>query len=95
MALIEIQEVSKLFGFGDATTLALDEVSVTIEKGEFVAIMGPSGSGKSTLMNIIGLLDRPTHGNYQLDSRYVSRLRRTSRLKSAATVWALYSKTST
>jgi putative ABC transport system ATP-binding protein len=75
MALIEIQEVSKLFGFGDATTLALDEVSLVIEKGEFVAVMGPSGSGKSTLMNVIGLLDRPTHGNYQLDSRYVSRLR--------------------
>jgi putative ABC transport system ATP-binding protein len=74
-SLIEIQEVSKLFGFGDATTLALDEVSVAIEKGEFVAVMGPSGSGKSTLMNVIGLLDRPTHGNYQLDGRYVSRLR--------------------
>jgi putative ABC transport system ATP-binding protein len=81
MALIEIQEVSKLFGFGDATTLALDEVSLVIEKGEFVAIMGPSGSGKSTLMNIIGLLDRPTHGNYQLDSRYVSRLRTNQQAK--------------
>lgn len=75
MALIEIQEISKLFGFGDATTLALDEVSLTVKKGEFVAVMGPSGSGKTTLMNIIGLLDRPTNGNYQLDGRYVSRLR--------------------
>ena len=58
MAVIEIEDVSKLYGFGDATTLALDEVSLSIEKGEFVAVMGPSGCGKSTLMNVIGLLDR-------------------------------------
>ena len=75
MALIELQDVSKLYGFGDATTLALDEVSLTIEKGEFVAVMGPSGCGKSTLMNVIGLLDRPSHGNYRLDGKPVSRLR--------------------
>lgn len=73
MALIELQEVSKVYGFGDATTLALDEVSLTVDKGEFVAFMGPSGCGKTTLMNIIGLLDRPTHGTYLLDGRYVSR----------------------
>ncbi|MDQ3065233.1 MAG: ABC transporter ATP-binding protein [bacterium] len=72
---IDLKEVSKLFGFGNATTVALDEVSLTVEKGEFVAIMGPSGSGKSTLMNIIGLLDRPTHGSYSLSGRLVSRLR--------------------
>ncbi len=75
MAVIELQEVSKLYGFGDATTLALDEVDLHIETGEFVAIMGPSGSGKTTLLNIIGLLDKPTHGEYVLDTRYVSRLR--------------------
>jgi putative ABC transport system ATP-binding protein len=75
MALIELEDVSKLYGFGDATTLALDEVSLTIEKGECVAIMGPSGSGKSTLMNLIGLLDRPSHGTYKLDGRSVARLR--------------------
>lgn len=75
MALIELQEVSKLYGFGDATTLALDEVSLKIDKGEFVAVMGPSGCGKSTLMNIIGLLDRPSHGHYWLDGKSVSRLK--------------------
>jgi len=74
MALIELQDVSKLYGFGDATTLALDEANLTIEKGEFVAVMGPSGCGKSTLMNVIGLLDRPSHGSYKLDGRNVSRL---------------------
>lgn len=75
MALIELKEVSKIYGFGDAATLALDEVDLSVEKGEFVAVMGPSGCGKTTLMNMIGLLDRPTYGSYTLDSRYVSRLR--------------------
>lgn len=75
MALIELSEVSKLYGFGDATTLALDEIGLKVEKGQFVAIMGPSGCGKTTLLNITGLLDRPTHGSYTLDGRHVSRLR--------------------
>lgn len=75
MALIEINDVSKLYGFGDATTVALDEISLTVEAGEFVAVMGPSGSGKSTLMNVIGLLDRPTQGAYKLNGRSVERLR--------------------
>ncbi|HET7059852.1 MAG TPA: ABC transporter ATP-binding protein [Candidatus Saccharimonadales bacterium] len=75
MALIEVQDVSKLYGFGDATTLALDEVSLKIERGECVAVMGPSGCGKSTLMNIIGLLDRPTNGNYRFDGKPAARLK--------------------
>lgn len=72
---IELSDVSKLYGFGNATTVALDEISLKIEKSEFVAIMGPSGSGKSTLLNVIGLLDRPTYGVYSLSGRIVSRLR--------------------
>lgn len=79
--IIELQEVSKLFGFGDATTLALDEVNIAIDKNEFVAIMGPSGSGKSTLMNIIGLLDHPTHGKFQLNGRSVAKLSSNQRAK--------------
>lgn len=81
MALIEVEDVSKLFGFGDATTVALDEVNFRVEKGEFVAIMGPSGSGKSTLMNIIGLLDHPTHGTYKLNGRLSTKLRTNQRAK--------------
>jgi putative ABC transport system ATP-binding protein len=75
MALIKLEDVSKLYGFGDATNVALDEVNLVIEKGEFIAIMGPSGSGKSTLMNVIGLLDRPSQGRYILEGRSVARLR--------------------
>lgn len=74
MALIEIQELSKLYGFGDAATIALDEVDFVVEKNEFIAIMGPSGSGKTTLMNIIGLLDTPSHGKYKLGTREAAKL---------------------
>ena len=74
MAMIEIRDICKLYGFGEATTLALDEVNLSIEEGEFVAIMGPSGCGKSTLMNIIGMLDSPTSGVYNLRSRSSAKL---------------------
>lgn len=75
MALIELQGVSKLYGFGSATTIALDDINLTINSGECVAVMGPSGSGKSTLLNTIGLLDHPTHGAYSFHNKPVSRLR--------------------
>ena len=81
MSVIQATGLSKVYGFGDATTVALDNVDVEIKKGEFVAIMGPSGSGKSTLMNIIGLLDRPTHGTYLLDGKDVSRLNQKKQAK--------------
>lgn len=81
MALIEIKDVSKLYGFGDAATIALDEVEFVVEKNEFIAIMGPSGSGKSTLMNIIGLLDNPSHGTYKINGRMASRLKSKQRAK--------------
>lgn len=73
MPIIEINELSKLYGFGDATTVALDDVTLNINKGEFIAVMGPSGSGKTTLMNMIGLLDRPTSGDYKINGRKVAR----------------------
>ncbi len=64
MSLIEVKNLEKIYGVDGVQTPALKGVSFSISQGEFVAIMGPSGSGKSTLMHIIGLLDRPTKGNY-------------------------------
>lgn len=80
---IEIYNLSKLFGIGDATTVALDNITLQIEKGEFVCIMGPSGSGKTTLMNIIGLLDTPTNGEYFLEAKQVAEIsqRRRARIR--------------
>jgi putative ABC transport system ATP-binding protein len=72
--LIEVQELTKVYGRGAAVVHALDGVNLTIDEGEFVAIMGPSGSGKSTLMNILGCLDRPTEGRYWLHAEDVSGL---------------------
>ena len=73
MAIIEIKNLQKVFRTELIETVALNGVSLTVEKGEFVAIMGPSGCGKSTLLNIVGLLDNPTSGEYLLDGVDVSK----------------------
>ena len=71
---IKLHSVSKTFGFGDAEIYALDNVDLTVKKGEFIAIMGPSGCGKTTLLNVIGLLDQPSNGEYYLDDKPVNDL---------------------
>lgn len=76
MALIEIRDLVKQYCMGEACVNALNAVSLTIESGEFVAIMGASGSGKSTLMNILGCLDVPTSGIYRLEGIDVAGLSR-------------------
>lgn len=72
--MIDVSHLSKIYKMDSVETVALDDVSFSIKKGEFVAIMGPSGSGKSTLMHILGALDTPTSGTYILDGQDVSKL---------------------
>lgn len=74
MSLIEVRDVYKIYNPGENEVRALDGVSLTIEKGEFVAIIGQSGSGKSTLMNMLGLLDVSTSGEYYMDGINVSHM---------------------
>ncbi len=76
MALLEAQEITKTYRLGDIALNALNNVSLVIEKGEFIAIMGPSGSGKSTFMNILGCLDKPTSGRYMLEGVDVANMNR-------------------
>ena len=71
---LELQNVSRIFGEGDAQVKALDNVSLSIRRGEFVLIVGSSGSGKSTLLNMIGLLDKPTSGKVILDGKETTTL---------------------
>jgi putative ABC transport system ATP-binding protein len=72
--LIDIKDITKVYEMGDQSVRALDGVSVGIERGEYVAIMGPSGSGKSTLMNLVGCLDTPSSGSYVLNGKEVGRM---------------------
>lgn len=74
MPIITVKNISKIYTTGDVETKALDNITFSINKGEFVAIMGPSGSGKSTLMHILGALDTPTNGSYILNGHEVSKL---------------------
>lgn len=77
--LIELKALTKTYGRGDAAFQALKGVDLTINKGEFVAVMGPSGSGKSTLMNLLGCLDTPTTGSYQFEGIPVETLNKDQR----------------
>src|SRR5690242_16885135 len=77
--IIETHNIAKIYKMGNNIVNALQDISISIDKGEYVAFMGPSGSGKSTLMNIVGCLDRPTSGTYWLDGVDVSTLGRDER----------------
>lgn len=72
--IIRLVDVSKVYGSGDATVRAVDDVSLSVNEGDFLAVMGPSGSGKSTLMHILGCLDVPTSGEYLFAGEDVSRM---------------------
>ena len=72
--LLELKELSKIYPSGEEQVYALNQISLSIRQGEFVAIVGQSGSGKSTLMNILGCLDIPTSGSYYLDGKNVASL---------------------
>jgi putative ABC transport system ATP-binding protein len=74
MPLIETQHLTRLYELGGETVTALGGVSISVDEGDFVAVMGPSGSGKSTFMNVIGCLDKPTSGTYKLDGETISSL---------------------
>ncbi len=74
MSLLEIKDIRRDFKLGNEVLHVLKGIYLSIEKGEYVALMGPSGSGKSTLMNILGCLDTPTSGEYILNGRDVSKL---------------------
>lgn len=75
MAVLEVNELTKKYGQGESEVIALDHVSFSVERGEFVAIIGASGSGKSTLMNLIGGIDVPTSGSVKIDGHEISKMK--------------------
>ena len=77
--MITLENINKTFYTSEVETRALEDINLTVEKGEFVAIMGPSGCGKSTLLNILGLLDNPTSGDYYLAGKEVGHLKEKER----------------
>lgn len=77
--MIKLENITKIFRTDEVETRALNNVSLEVRQGEFIAIMGPSGCGKSTLLNILGLLDNPTSGNYTLDGKEVGHLKEKDR----------------
>src|ERR1700752_1100011 len=77
--LIRLENVTKVYGHGDAAVVALDRINLHVERGEFVAVLGPSGSGKSTAMNILGCLDTPSSGHYFFRGVDVASLSRDAR----------------
>jgi len=78
MEIVKVEHLSKVYGKGDTAVHALDDVSFSIEQGQFVAIVGPSGSGKSTLLHILGGVDTPTSGKVQIGDTDISRLDETA-----------------
>lgn len=79
--MIRLTAVTRTFHMGDQAVHALNDIHLCIDSGEYVSVMGPSGSGKSTLLNIIGLLDRPDSGRYELDNRLISDLSETEQAR--------------
>ncbi len=78
MEILKVEHLSKIYGFGETQVKALDDVSFTVDKGEFVAIIGPSGSGKSTLLHLIGGVDKPTSGKVFIDNTDIYSLNETN-----------------
>ena len=77
--MIQVSNLKKVFSYGNVYTVALGGINMEVEEGEFVAIMGPSGCGKTTLLNILGLLDNPSEGNYLLAGMEVGHLKESQR----------------
>ena len=81
LPVIELANLTKIYGYDDTMTYALDGIDLVIDEGEFVAIMGPSGCGKTTLLNILGLLDTPSYGDYALAGRPVAEISHRTRAR--------------